>query len=169
MRARQSPGRFPQTLPQFVTLMFPTFSPDEVDLLRRSFLALIPALDNVTEALYSRLFAEHPEVRAAFPTDLGLQRDKLIDTLASLLDVLDRPSAAGEMLEELGRRHQAWGATPELYAWVGESLEGLLVGDLAQDDLEDGPRLRELWRSFLGAVVDCMLSGTDSTRTPARV
>jgi hemoglobin-like flavoprotein len=131
----------------------------EINRLRLSFFELIPVSEELSRAFYARLFAKHPEVRANFKSDIQSQQDKLVDTLATLLDTLDRTDEAVGILKSLGQRHVGYGATPELYAYVEVAfLE--LVAQYASP--EDRPELEALWSKLMKFVSETMLIGASS-------
>jgi hemoglobin-like flavoprotein len=135
---------------------FPRFTPAEIDRLRSSFFLLIPVTIDLAESFYGRLFSEHPEVRSYFKSDMESQQDKLIDTLAALLDIVDRPDDATAVLHALGKRHVAYGATEPLYVWVENALLEMVGAELPVEDAEE---IGALWRRLMTAVSETMLEG----------
>ena len=87
------------------------------------------------ERFYNLLFTNHPALRAAFPEKLQEQHKSLNQALANLLLLLELGDTEqlSNVLQQLGKRHAKYGATPELYGIVGEtflaSLEPLTLGE----------------------------------------
>ncbi|MEI8281655.1 MAG: globin domain-containing protein [Armatimonadota bacterium] len=135
----------------------------EINRLRLSFFELIPVSEQLSQAFYARLFAKHPEVRANFTSDILAQQEKLVDTLATLLDTLDRTDEAVGILRSLGRRHVGYGATPELYAYVEVTFLELLSQYASPQDRSE---LEELWSRLMKFVSETMLSGANIELSP---
>ena len=53
-------------------------TPAQIQLLRRSFAAVLPTADATAARFYDNLFAADPPLRALFPADLKAQRAKLV-------------------------------------------------------------------------------------------
>ncbi|UPG67851.1 globin domain-containing protein [Gordonia hongkongensis] len=103
---------------------------------------------------YDRLFAEHPEVRPMFGTDLRPQATMLQEAIGAVLDHLDDAEWLGRTLGALGRRHNDLGVTPEMYGWVADAL----VTTMAEHG--GGAWTGEMtaaWNDALGAVAGLML------------
>jgi hemoglobin-like flavoprotein len=132
------------------------FTNEEIAALRASFLKLIPVSEALSIEFYERLFREHPEVRSNFRPDMQAQQDKLIDTLAALIDVLNQPTTAETVLKDLGQRHVVYGATPELYAWVEVNLRSVMA-ELAGK--EEFVAVEPLWTRLLSYVTTTMQAG----------
>jgi hemoglobin-like flavoprotein len=98
------------------------FTDDERVLLRGVFLRLIPQSDEMAKSLYAHLFAKIPEARGMFRGPMEAQRDKLVQMLALMVDALDQPEAFAEACRVSGARHHGYGARPEHYGPLGESL-----------------------------------------------
>jgi hemoglobin-like flavoprotein len=71
---------------------------------------------------YGLLFDRYPAVRPMFPEDMAAQHVKLASTLAWVVAHLDRPDQMLAALRELGRRHESYGALPEHYPLVRDTL-----------------------------------------------
>lgn len=95
---------------------------EEKTILRDSFFRLIPKSEEAAEGFYQRLFVEHPSVRPLFPESMDAQQQKMVMTLASMVDYLDDPERFREECSELGKRHVTYGAQPGHYPVVGEIL-----------------------------------------------
>lgn len=95
---------------------------DETALLKGYQLAA-DKLDSIVEDFYTQLFSQHPEVRPLFAhSDLVVQGKKLQAAIQLLVDHLHQPEKLEQTLQDLGRRHQAYGALPEHYSLVVELL-----------------------------------------------
>jgi hemoglobin-like flavoprotein len=93
------------------------------ELLESSFQAVILHGEAFVTAFYERLFTRFPETRVLFAaTDMLEQRKKLQQSLALIVEHIQRPEDLGDMLRELGRRHVTYGVRPEHYPLVGSVL-----------------------------------------------
>ena len=90
--------------------------------LRLSLAQLLLKGDALTTTFYALLFERYPSVRTLFPNDMTQQRSKLTQTLAWVVTHLDRPAEMVPALRELGRRHVGYGARPEHYPLVRDTL-----------------------------------------------
>jgi hemoglobin-like flavoprotein/anti-anti-sigma regulatory factor len=95
---------------------------DEVALLKGYQMAT-DKLDSIVEDFYGQLFSQYPEVKPLFArSDLATQGKKLQAAVQLLVDHLHQPEKLQQALQDLGRRHQAYGALPEHYPLVVELL-----------------------------------------------
>ncbi|HKF36294.1 MAG TPA: globin domain-containing protein [Ktedonobacteraceae bacterium] len=93
------------------------------ELLESSFQAVVLHGEAFVTAFYERLFTRFPETRALFAaTDMFLQRKKLQQSLALIVEHMQHPEVLGDMLKGLGQRHVAYGVRPEHYPLVGAVL-----------------------------------------------
>lgn len=121
-----------------------------------SYEQIAPRVDDMVASFYRRLFDVCPEARALFKKDMAVQRQHLAATLAILvrnlpfLDVLDQP------FMELGIQHVFFGARPEQYPLVRNSLLEALGAALGE---RWTPPLRQDWTDLLDHVVRVMLKG----------
>lgn len=140
-------------------------NPDEIRLLRTSFVRMIPACEVRSERFYERLFESDPALRGLFPTDMESQHEKLTMMLASAIDLLDHREAFVETCAALGKRHDGYGALRGHYDVVNRLLVECLV-----DEVE--PKLsqaeRSSWTKLLALITESMLSGSDRTEHAPR-
>ncbi len=125
-------------------------------LLRDSFAAAVTDPAAFAEAFYARLFALAPAARELFRPDIGMQREKFAQTLATVVAFLDAPEALAPELRRLGARHVGYGTLPVHYALVGEALLDTLA--MAAPDGLDG-KARAAWQRLYGWIASEMLAG----------
>jgi hemoglobin-like flavoprotein len=100
---------------------------DQISLVQNSWLEIEPVADHAATIFYARLFAIAPETAELFAAaDMRSQRDKLMISLRQIVVQLHVPEPLHVQLEELGRRHSAYGVRPEHYDLVGEALVWML-------------------------------------------
>ena len=130
----------------------------DIDNLETSFDLIAPRGDELIEEFYERLFAAAPAVRPLFPTDMTRQRTMLLGALVLLRKSLRDLDRIVPTLRELGARHVAYGAKPEHYPLVGETLIGsmaAIAGDAWRDEYE------RAWTTAFGLVASVMIEGAE--------
>lgn len=136
---------------------------EEINRLRLSFFKLIPVSEDLSKEFYSGLFEKYPEVRPHFKPDMQSQQDKLVDTLAAILDTLDRTDQAENILTSIGKRHVNYGATPDMYAYVEVAFLELVALYASPQDRDE---LQNLWSKLMNFVTSTMLNGAQSQAPP---
>lgn len=103
---------------------------------------------------FERLFAAHPDLRARFVhNSAGAQEKMFAQKLCAIIDGADDPRALAREASAIARTHGGYGATREMYDWVGEALVETLR-DLAADEWSD--EAEEAWRDTYGALVQAI-------------
>ncbi|MGC4049613.1 MAG: globin domain-containing protein [Paludibaculum sp.] len=128
----------------------------DAQMVRDSF-ALIREMSIPTAMLfYGRLFDLDPSLRELFHVDFKAQSTKLMDTLALVVDSVDRLDQLRPTLRELGRRHVDYGVQPQHYETVSTALLWALAQAMQPDfDAE----VKGAWVRILGEVCREMLEG----------
>ncbi len=117
-------------------------TPEQVKLVQDSFAKVVPIADTAADLFYDRLFAIAPEVRPMFPADLGEQKKKLISMLVTAVTNLHQVEAILPAVEDLGRRHGAYGVKDAHYDPVGAALLWTLEQGLGDAFT---PPVRDAW------------------------
>ncbi|QDL90388.1 hemin receptor [Paroceanicella profunda] len=138
-------------------------TPQMIADIQSSWLAALAAPGDITAVFYDRLFATAPQVRPLSRNNLALQRLKLADTLATVVEELDNFERLRGTVADLGRRHVRYGARPEHYAAVGEALIWALERHLGPDFTDDA---RNAWTEAIRLLVGIMIDATRAA--PAR-
>lgn len=97
-------------------------TPEEILLVQESFDVLLPISTAVAERFYQHLFDVAPTVRSRFPEDMRGQYDMLMAVINTAVHGLWQPDALVPILQQLGRRHVAYGTYTTDYDLVGEVL-----------------------------------------------
>jgi len=98
-------------------------SPEEKALVKQTWKKLTPMADAAARLFYDRLFEIDETTRPLFKTtDLAVQRKKLIQALAMVVQGLDHLEALVPTLASLGRSHVQYGVTDGHYQSVGAAL-----------------------------------------------
>jgi hemoglobin-like flavoprotein len=97
-------------------------TPEQVKLVQDSFQKVVPIADTAADLFYDRLFTIAPAVKPLFPEDLGPQKKKLMQMLATAVMNLHQVEKILPAVEDLGRRHVGYGVTAKHYEPVGAAL-----------------------------------------------
>jgi hemoglobin-like flavoprotein len=108
-------------------------TPEQVKLVKESFRKVLPTAGVAADLFYDRLFEIAPEVRPLFPDDLVAQKKKFIAMLATAVTNLHAVDKIASAVEDLGKRHVAYGVTAKHFAPVGAALLWTLEEVLGSD------------------------------------
>src|SRR5262249_12880260 len=99
-------------------------TPEQIDLVRKSFDALWPFRRKLAEQFYGRFFELAPETRRLFPNDMEKQQLKLMDTLAAIVGTLDQREICQSIISHTGRKHAQFGVETSHFVAFGDALMG---------------------------------------------
>ncbi len=99
---------------------------DDIDLLRASFAQLAPREREAAAMFYDRLFEIAPPLRRMFAGDMEAQGTKLMSMLGAIVARIHELDVLVPMVEDLARRHVAYGVRPEHYVTLGQALLWML-------------------------------------------
>ena len=142
-------------------------SPAEVDkatglkvkLLEESFEKVKPQANEFAASFYNNLFTDYPEAKPLFAhTDMKEQSKKLLMSLVFVIDNLRKPGELTNALKGLGSRHVKYGALPEHYPLVGNSLLKTFEQYLGVDWTAE---TKQAWVDAYGVITEVMLEGAD--------
>jgi nitric oxide dioxygenase len=129
-------------------------TPEQVAVVQQSFAKVAPVADRAAVMFYSRLFEIAPQVKAMFPADMAEQRQKLMATLAVVVNGLSNLESVLPAASALAKRHVAYGAKPEHYPVVGSALLWTLergLGDAWTKEVADA------WTAAYGTLSGYMI------------
>jgi len=131
----------------------------KVDILRSSFAALAPQGEELVRRFYQELFKKYPDVEPMFENaTLEDQEKKLLGALQLVIDNLNDSEQLKAALQNLGAKHQAYGAVAAHYDAVAGVLLSVMkemAGDLWTAETSGA------WMTALTDVKEIMLSGYD--------
>ena len=131
-----------------------SMTPEQVDLIRKSFDAMWSMRGGIAELCYSRFFELAPDARGLFPTDMERQRVKLMDMIAALVGSLDQRALFQSLVTHSGRQHARFGVRPSHYDAMGEALIWSLDRKFGASFT---PELRASWKALYATVQAEML------------
>lgn len=124
--------------------------------IRLSFEAVAPRAHALIDLFYDKLFANYPQVRPMFPADMTQQKKHLLGAVGLVVKHADNLDAIRAALMEMGARHVGYGAKPDHYPIVRDTLLGALAETAGN---VWNAQLREDWAEALNAVAAIMLEG----------
>lgn len=94
-----------------------------ISLIRESFQALKPHVDEFTERFYLELFTRHPEAKPLFDgANMRKQRKALAASLAHIVDFWEDRNHLEDYLYKMGARHVKYSAEEAHFGLVAEAL-----------------------------------------------
>jgi hemoglobin-like flavoprotein len=97
-------------------------TPEQIELVRSSWQQVLPIRDTAAQLFYGQLFELDPALRSLFKGDMAEQGRKLMAMINTVVVSLDNLAPLVGAVEDLGRRHVAYGVTEAHYDTVGSAL-----------------------------------------------
>lgn len=135
-------------------------TPAQITHIRRSFTLVEPIAPQAAALFYDNLFTADPQLRRLFQGNMAQQGARLMNMIATAVDLLEQPDALIPALRKLGARHVNYGVRDEHYATVGAALLKTLkqgLGDAYTDDVHAA------WVALYGVVSETMMDAARST------
>ena len=124
-------------------------TPEQVDLIRKSFDALWPVRRRLADAFYNRFFELAPDARALFPKDIARQHLKFMDMIAAIVGALDKRDIFQSIISYSGRQHAQFGVERSHFVAFGDAL---IWGLEQQFGAAFTPELKQAWITLYDAV-----------------
>jgi hemoglobin-like flavoprotein len=128
-------------------------TPEQIKRVQDSFAKVRPIAGTAADLFYGRLFEIAPQVRALFPEDMAEQKQKLMAMLGLAVANLAHSGTVVPALQDLGRKHVAYGTQAAHYEPVGAALLWTLEQGLGPDFT---PEVREAWTETYALVARVM-------------
>jgi hemoglobin-like flavoprotein len=128
-------------------------TPQQIDTLKSSWAKVVPIKDTAAELFYGKLFELDPAVKPLFSGDMKEQGRKLMAAINTVVSGVDNLAPMIPVLQEMGKRHVAYGVTDAHYDTVGAAL----IWTLGQG-LGDGftPDVKDVWVGAYGTISGVM-------------
>ncbi len=133
-------------------------SPEDKQVLKRTWAMVAPISDAAAGLFYDRLFTLDPSLQRLFASaDMNEQRRKLMQAIAAVINGVDHLDALVPTLENLGRNHARYGVTDRHYETVGAALLWTL-----EHGLKDAwtPAAQSAWTAAYTTVATVMRGAT---------
>jgi hemoglobin-like flavoprotein len=128
-------------------------TPQQKTLVQESFAKVVPIADEAAALFYLNLFARDPALKALFKGDMQEQGRKLMKMIATAVNGLDRLDSIVPAVQDLGRRHVAYGVRAEHYDTVGAALLQTLEQGLGAAFT---PEVKQAWAAVYGVLAGAM-------------
>ncbi len=117
-------------------------TPEKIALVRSSWQQVLPIRDTAAALFYGQLFELDPSLRSMFKGDMVEQGRKLMMIINTAVSSLDNLGPILGAVEDMGRRHVAYGVTEAHYDTVGSALIWTLAKGLGE---QFTPAVRDAW------------------------
>ncbi|MEW6158472.1 MAG: globin family protein [Verrucomicrobiota bacterium] len=134
----------------------------QIQLVQTTWEQVTPMADEAAAIFYGRLFALDPTLKPLFKTDIQEQGRKLTTMITVAVRGLNDLARLVPAVEDLGRRHVAYGVEDEHYATVGSALLWTLEQGLGAAFT---PEVKEAWATVYGALADTMKKAASQSRS----
>ena len=122
-------------------------------LVQDSFATIAPIADDAAALFYGGSSSSTPRCRRMFRGDMTEQRKKLMQMLSAAVKGLDRLDRLVPVVQDLGRRHAAYGVEDNHYDTVGAALLWTLEKGLGAAFT---PEMKEAWATVYGILATTM-------------
>ena len=126
-------------------------TPQQKELVQKTWVMVVPIADKAAELFYGRLFELEPEYKVMFKNDMTEQGKKLMKTINIAVEALNDVEPLVPTLKQMGADHAGYGVKDRDYNVVGAALLWTLeqgLGDAFTDEV------RNAW----GAVYELLAS-----------
>lgn len=131
-------------------------TPEQIQLVQRSWRAVLPVGDTAAELFYGKLFSLDPAVRGLFKDDLVEQGRNLTAMISVAVGALSRPERIALAVRQLGERHAGYGVERRHYELAGTSLIWTLEKCLGEAFT---PEVKAAWWVTYTFLAEAMLNG----------
>lgn len=128
-------------------------TPEQIDLVQKSWRAVLPVGDTAAELFYGKLFSLDPGVRRLFRNDLLEQGRNLTAMISVAVGMLHKPERIALAVRQLGERHAGYGVERRHYELVGASLVWMLEKCLGEAFT---PEVEAAWRATYAFLAEAM-------------
>lgn len=97
-------------------------TPQQIQMIQTTWTQVAPIADTAAGLFYGKLFELDPAVKPMFKGDMTEQGRKLMKTIGMVVNSLNRLEEILPTVQDLGKRHVAYGVEPKHYDTVGTAL-----------------------------------------------
>ena len=128
-------------------------TPTQIQLVQTSWERVVPIADQAAALFYGRLFDLDPELKPLFKSDIREQGRKLMQMITVAVRGLNDLGRLVPAVEDLGRRHVAYGVRSKDYNTVGSALLWTLKNGLGDAFT---PEVEEAWATTYNVLATTM-------------
>ena len=139
----------------------------KIAVLEASFEKVKPQANAFMSSFYDNLFTDYPAAKPLFThTDMEKQKKQLLSALVFVVENLRTPDTIIKALRGMGARHVKYGALPEHYPLVGNSLLKTFSQYLGSDWTDN---TKQAWIDAYGLITNVMLEGADYSESDVQL
>lgn len=97
-------------------------TPEAIKLVKTTWTQVVPIKEKAAELFYGKLFELDPSLKPLFKGDMSEQGRKLMMTINTVLNTLDKIEPLVPVVQDLGRRHVKYGVKDKHYDTVAAAL-----------------------------------------------
>jgi len=138
-------------------------TPERIRTVQSTWVKLLPIKASAAQLFYEKLFETDPSLRALFKGDMRQQGEKLMEVIDAAVNGLSRLEHITAAIQELGRRHAAYGVKDHHYDTVGVALLWTLSESLGA---EFTPEAKDAWVTVYDVLATTMREAAATSRLP---
>jgi len=131
-------------------------TPQQKELVKKTWVMVVPIAETAAELFYGRLFELAPEYKAMFKNDMTEQGKKLMKTINIAVESLDNLEALIPTLKQMGADHVGYGVKDRDYNVVGASLLWTLEKGLGEAFTDE---VKNAWGAVYEVLASVMKEG----------
>jgi hemoglobin-like flavoprotein len=128
-------------------------TPEQAVLVKTSWSKVVPIKEQAASLFYGRLFEIDPSLKPMFKGNMEEQGRKLMAMINTAVNGLDRLEAIVPAVQDLGKRHVAYGVTDKHYDTVGNALVWTLEQGLGAEFTAE---VKDAWVTVYGLLATTM-------------
>ena len=130
-----------------------------VNLVQTSWAQVRPIAADAGALFYGHLFVADPTLKPLFKGDMAQQAARLMQMIDAAVGQLQAPQTLLPVLQQLGRRHVAYGVVPAHYDTVGGALLKTLEQGLGPAFT---PEVKGAWTAVYGVIASTMIQAAEA-------
>ena len=107
-------------------------TPESIKLVKTTWAQVVPIKEKAAELFYGKLFELDPGLKPLFKGDMPEQGKKLMMTINTVVNALDKIEPLVPVVQDLGRRHVKYGVKDKHYDTVAAALLWTLGAGLGE-------------------------------------
>jgi len=131
-------------------------TPQQIELVKKTWVMVVPIADKAAELFYGRLFELEPSYRQMFKNDMTEQGKKLMKTINIAVEALDDVEPLVPTLKQMGADHAGYGVVDRDYNVVGAALLWTLEQGLGEAFTDE---VKNAWASVYELLANTMKAG----------
>lgn len=128
-------------------------TPEQATLVKSSWAKVVPIKEQAAAMFYGKLFEIDPALKAMFKGNMEEQGRKLMTVINFAVNGLDRIEAIVPAVQDLGKRHVAYGVKDKDYDTVGAALLWTLEQGLGAEFTAE---VKAAWTAVYGVLATTM-------------